>query len=178
MAISKQKKSQILDELNELLGEKSVLLLTTNDTKSTVNAVDNYDYRSTLYGKKVEVRIAKNTLIQRALENKGVTLQSDLFGQTYIQAIRGGDEVEVIKTVLDLVKDKYEDRFNIVGSVVSGEFMDAEKTKALSKVPTFSQSMSMVAGALNSVISKIAVGVREVPTGLARGVQAVSQQKS
>jgi large subunit ribosomal protein L10 len=173
MAVSKQKKVEILDELRQTFSEDSVLLLTTNGAKNPLNAVSNYQYRSSQDEGNVKVTIAKNTLIRLALKEKGVDL-GEMYGQTYVQVIPGGDEVAVIKTVLGSVKDKFSDNFTIYGSVVKGQFMNPSQTEALSKVPTFNESMSMVASSLNSIISKIAVGVKEVPTSIARGVQAIN----
>ena len=174
MAVTKQKKVEILDDLRQIFSEDSVLLLTTNGAKSPLNAVANYSFRSSQDDANVEVSIAKNTLIRLALKEKGIEL-GEMYGQTYVQVIPGGDEVTVIKTVLDSVKEKFADNFQIYGSVVKGQFMDPVQTVALSKVPTYKDSMSMVASSLNSIISKIAIGVKEVPASIARGIQAIEK---
>jgi large subunit ribosomal protein L10 len=175
MAVTKQKKVEILDELRQIFSEDAVLLLTTNGAKNPLSAVTNYEYRSTMDNGNVKVTIAKNTLIRLALKEKGVEL-GQTYGQTYVQVLPGGDEVTVIKTVLDSVKDKFKDNFKVYGSVVKGEFMDPAQTEALSKVPTYKESMSMVASSLNSIIAKIAIGVKEVPTSIARGVGAIKKK--
>jgi large subunit ribosomal protein L10 len=54
--------------------------------------------------------------------------------------------------------------------------MPAEKAKKLAEVPSFEESMSMVAGALESITSQVAKGVKEVPSQVARGVSEVSQK--
>jgi len=174
MAVTKQKKVEILDELRQVFNEDSVLLLTTNGAKNPLNASSNYKYRSSMDDGSIKVTVAKNTLIKLALKEKGVDL-GEVFGQTYVQVLPGGDEVAVIKTVLDSIKSNFADNFKIYGSVVKGKFMDPSQTEALSKVPTYKESMSMVASSLNTVISKIATGVKEVPTSIARGVSAIKK---
>jgi large subunit ribosomal protein L10 len=38
--------------------------------------------------------------------------------------------------------------------------------------------MAQIAGALNALATKIAVGVKEVPASLARGIQAISEKEA
>ncbi len=174
MAVTKQKKVEILDKLRQIFSEDAVLLLTTNGAKTPLQAIANYNYRSSMDDGSVKVTIAKNTLIRLALKEKGIEM-GETYGQTYVQVIPGGDEIAVIKTVLGSVKDEFKDIFNVYGSVVKGQFMDPAQTEALSKVPTYKESMSMVASSLNSIIAKIAIGINEVPTSIARGVNAIQK---
>ena len=88
------------------------------------------------------------------------------------------DEVTVPKAIVDLVKEDYKSKFSIVGSVVNGDFLDASQSKQLASVPSFNDSMAMVAGSLNALTAKIARTVNELPSGIARGVQEVSKQKA
>jgi large subunit ribosomal protein L10 len=174
MAITKQKKVEIVNYLRQIFDEKAVLLLTTKNTKQSINAETNYTYRLEMYNSKIEVQIAKNTLINLVLKEKGIDLEP-IKGQTYVQTMKGGDEVQAIKVVLKALKSNFSDNFEILGSIVDGKYMDESQTRQLSETPSFNESMSMIAGALNSLTAKIAIGVKEVPTGLARGVLAVSQ---
>jgi large subunit ribosomal protein L10 len=173
MAVTHQKKVDIVRELQDLvLPQKTCVLLSTNGAEDSIDSSDNFELRFSARKNGVVVKVVKNTLI------KIVFPQSpDLAGQTYLAYLENpesGDEVTVPKIIVDLVKEKFETKFNILGSVVNGEFLDSRNTTLLSKTPSFNQSMATLAATLNQFASKIAVGVKEIPASIARGVNAMS----
>ena len=48
--------------------------------------------------------------------------------------------------------------------------------KALGDLPSKEQLIAQIAGAINALATKIAVGINEVPASLGRGIRAVSEQ--
>jgi large subunit ribosomal protein L10 len=66
----------------------------------------------------------------------------------------------------------------IRGGVMEGRALKEADVKAIADLPSKEQLMAQVAGALNALATKIAVGVKEVPSSLARGIKAVSEQES
>jgi large subunit ribosomal protein L10 len=175
MALSKRKKTEILGEIdNQVKVQRSVVLLTTKEAKNSIDSQANFEIRRKAYEQGVKLRIVKNTLVQKSFDNV-----PELVGQTYLGYLNDpekSDEVTVPKVLVEIVgKKDYKDSISIVGAVVNGEFMDAKDTINLSKVPSFSDSMSMVAGSLSQVIAKIAITVNEVPTGVVRGVSEASK---
>jgi large subunit ribosomal protein L10 len=175
MALSKRKKTEILGEIdNQVKIQKSVVLLTTKEAKNSIDSQANFEIRKKAHEQGVKLRIVKNTLVQKSFENV-----PELVGQTYLGYLNDpekSDEVTVPKVLVEIVgKKDYKDSISIVGAVVNGEFMDAKDTISLSKVPSFDDSMSMVAGSISQVISKIALSVNELPTGIARGVSEASK---
>lgn len=176
MAISKIQKEEIMKLLEEVASNKTVLFLSTEGTKANITAEQNTDLRKRARGEGVKVKYVKNTLLGRAFE--GI---EGLSGQTiiaYAVNSENEEEVTVPKAVVKLVKDDFKDSIKVIGAVVNGNFMDEAKAKALSEVPTFSDSMAMVAGNLSQVIAKIAILTKEVPTSVGRAVKAMSDKKS
>jgi large subunit ribosomal protein L10 len=173
MAVTHQKKVDIVRELQESVAtQKTCVLLSTRNTDDTVNSTANFELRFSARKDGVVVRVVKNTLIKIVYPQA-----PDLVGQTYLAYLenpQSGDEVTVPKVIVDLVKAKFETKFNVLGSVVNGEFLDTIQTKKLSNTPSFTQSMASLAGTLNQFASKIAVGVKEIPSSIARGVNAMS----
>jgi large subunit ribosomal protein L10 len=58
------------------------------------------------------------------------------------------------------------------GGVMEGKVLTGADVKAIGDLPSKEQLMAQIAGALNSVTSKVAIGVKEVPASIARGLQA------
>jgi large subunit ribosomal protein L10 len=177
MAITKVKKVEILDNIkNKVANQKAVILIGTKETKVTVDAATNFKFRSSARKQGIIIRVCKNTLIQKSFP----AIKEELVGQTYIAYLdesksNNSDEVTVPKAMVSGIDDDFKDNFNIIGSVINGEFYDSSKTVALSKVPSFNDSMAMVAGSINQITAKIALTIKEIPASVARGVGAAKK---
>ncbi len=62
------------------------------------------------------------------------------------------------------------------GGVMDGRLLKEADVKALGDLPSKEQLMAQIAGALNALAAKIAVGINEVPASLGRSIKAVSEQ--
>lgn len=179
MAISRKQKEEIVDQINQALEvQKAVVLLSTDNAKESLSASKNAEFRTEAMKGGVRLTVVKNTLVKKALEKFDLP---EFSGSTYVAYLanpENGDEVTVPKVTVDLVKDKFEKNFKVLGAVVNGEFYDAQKTIQLSNVPSFADSMSMVAGMLEQITAKIAIGIKEIPASIARGVNETSKTLS
>ncbi len=173
MAVTHQKKIEIVQELQDLvLPQKTCVLLSTNETGESLDSSANFELRSKARKGGIIVKVVKNTLIRIVFPQT-----PELSGQTYLAYLedpKQGDEVTVPKVIVDLVKEKFETKFKVLGAVVNGEFLDTNQTSLLSKTPSLSQSMATIAATLNQFASKIAVGIKEIPSGIARGINAMA----
>ena len=59
---------------------------------------------------------------------------------------------------------------------MEGRLLKEADVKALGDLPSKEQLMAQIAGALNALATKIAVGVNEVPASLGRGIRAYSEK--
>jgi large subunit ribosomal protein L10 len=59
---------------------------------------------------------------------------------------------------------------------MEGRLLKDEDVKALGDLPSKEQLMAQIAGAINALATKVAVGIKEVPSSLARGIQAVADK--
>lgn len=176
MAITKAKKGEIFTKLTTTgKNQSTVLVFTTRNAKETVNASKNWQLRSNARKNGIIVQVVKNTLINKAFN----TIPNKLIGQSYIAYLENTEnqsEVMVPKVVVDQVEKNFVTNFDIIGSIVNGEFYDKDKTIALSKVPSFEESMAMVAGSLKQITAKIALTIKEVPGSVVRVVKAAKAE--
>jgi len=177
MPVTRAKKVTILDVLtNNVATQKSVLFLTTKNSQVSVDAVTNQKFRMAARSKGLMIQVVKNSLLNRIFPSL-----PKLSGQTYLAYMfdpSQSDEVSVAKNILDLVAKDFKLHFDVIGSVVVGNFYEKARTLELAKTPTKDQSMAMVAGAINNLIVKIAIGIKEIPASLARGVSEYSKKLS
>ena len=62
------------------------------------------------------------------------------------------------------------------GGLFEGKLLTEDDIKAIAKLPTKEVLMAQIAGSLNSLTSKIAIGINEVPAGLARSLKQHSEK--
>jgi large subunit ribosomal protein L10 len=177
MAVSRKNKELIFSSLNDSIAtQKSVLVLSTNGAAVSLNSEQNTTLRKESRKEGIIIRVIKNTLI-----NKAFPALPQLEGQTYLAFLGEGvesDEIKVPKVVTGLTDKEFKDNFIIIGSIVNGEYFDADKTLQLAKTPSFDDSMAMVAGSLNQIATKLAMVIKEIPAGVARGISEVQKTKS
>jgi len=58
------------------------------------------------------------------------------------------------------------------GGVMDGQPLSKEEIKAIGDLPSQDVLIAQIAGAINSVTAKVAVGINEVPASLARALHA------
>ena len=60
---------------------------------------------------------------------------------------------------------------------MEGRLLSQGDVKAIGDLPSKEQLIAQIAGAINALATKVAVGINEVPASLARGIRAVSEQE-
>lgn len=122
-----------------------------------------------------EIRIAKNTLLKKAVENTDSVSLSDDFSGTTAVVIAYGDPVMPAKVVAKFA-DEHE-KFKIRSASFEGGKLGVEELIALSKLPT----KDVLLGQLLSVMNAVPTGLVRVLSGVPRtflyGLQAVKDQK-
>ncbi len=112
----------------------------------------------------VTVLAAKKTLVQRALEQAGLTgIDTSVFNggvATFISL----DEVAPARVVQTFAKKN--EVVKIFGGILESKFVDASMVKALSALPTKHELLSKMVGSLNAPIS----GFVQVNAGIVRSL--------
>ena len=174
MAISHSQKVAILDTMqSDVASQKSVMLISTAEADSPLDAKANVTFRKEARAKGVVIKVVKNTLIKKAFESV-----PELTGPTYVAFLENkeeSDEVTVPKVIVNLLSEEFKENFTVVGSVVNGEYLDKENTIELSKTSTKEESLAKIAGGINQLATKLAIAVNELPSGIVRGVSEYSK---
>ncbi|MDK9709240.1 MAG: 50S ribosomal protein L10 [Desulforhopalus sp.] len=122
-----------------------------------------------------EIRVAKNTLLKRAVTDTGSAALSDDFSGTTAVIMAYADPVEPAKVVTKFANDN--EKFKIRSAVLDGEKIGVDKLIALSKLP----SKDILLGQLLSTWKNVPTGLVQVLTGVPRtfvyALQAIKDQK-
>ena len=166
MAISREKKAQLVSEYADIISRSSAIILT--DYRG-LTVPDLESLRAKLREAGGGYRIVKNTLAVRALQDAGFPMPEDMLtGPTAIGYAY--DEVRAIAKVLnDVAKDT--DILQIKGGVMEGTLLTPNQVNALATMPPrevilaqllglIGQPGNRVAGVINAAGGKLAATVK------------------
>ena len=165
-------KNDIIADLKQTLSE-SQLAIVIDYTGLTVAEIT--DLRRRLRPKGSSCQVAKNTLMRIAVEGNDTwqPIQELLTGTSaflFVQEDIGG----AIKAYQEF--QKVSKKTELRGGVMEGRVLKEADVKALADLPSKEQLMAQIAGAINGVATKLAVGINQVPTSIARGLKAYAEK--
>lgn len=122
-----------------------------------------------------EIRIAKNTLLKRAVAGTDSELLSDDFSGTTAVVMSYDDPVSPAKVIAKFAEEH--DKFQIRSAALEGDKLSVDELIALSKLPT----KEVLLGQFLSVLNNVPTGLVRVLSGVPRtflyGLQAINDQK-
>jgi large subunit ribosomal protein L10 len=161
-------KNEIIADIKKNLSE-SQLAIVIDYTGLTVAEIT--DLRRRLRPKGSSCQVAKNTLMRIAVEGSETwqPMQELLTGSSaflFVQEDIGG----TIKAYQEF--QKVSKKTELRGGVMEGRVLKEADVKALADLPSKEQLIAQIAGAINGVATKLAVGINQVPSSIARGLNA------
>ena len=162
-----ESKQQIVEELKGLLGEAEMALVLDFQGLSIKEMSD---LRTRLQASNGVCKVTKNTLMRRAIDGNSAwsELESLLTGTNAFILVKG-DVGGAVKAVQSFQKDSK--KSETTGGLFEGQLLSAADIKAIGDLPSKEVLMAQIAGAINGVATKLAVGINEVPSGLARALK-------
>ncbi len=167
-----ENKNAIIAELKETLSESQIAVVI--DYKGlTVSEIT--DLRRRLRPTGTVCKVTKNTLMRIAVDgDKQWQPMQELLEGTSAFLLVKDDIGGAIKAYQDF--QKATKKTELKGGVMVGRLLKEADVKAIADLPSKEQLMAQIAGAINGLATKIAVGIKEVPASLARGLQAVADK--
>lgn len=168
MAVTRQKKEQILKELTDNFKKaKSVVFSQYTGT----NVKNMRDLRKKLREKKVAFKVAKKTLMKIAAKDAGFPeIPGDFMEGPVGLAFAMEDNIAPAKTLYEFGKTA--ETVKIIGAIFEGKFIDAAQAKEIAMLPGREVLLAKLVGCLNAPIS----GFHAVLHGLMRNfVYALSE---
>ena len=162
-----ESKKQIVEEIKGLLDEAEMALVLDYQGLSIKEMSD---LRSRLEESKGICKVTKNTLMRKAINGNKTwsSLESLLTGTNAFVLVKG-DVGSACKAVQAFQKDTKKSETK--GGLFEGKLLSQDEIKAIAALPSKEALMAQIAGSLNSITTKIAVGINEVPSGLARSLK-------
>lgn len=163
MPMTLEKKKQVTEDLTKILDEAGAVYLTDF---SGLDVESMTELRARLRSEGVGYRVAKNTLMRRALAELEAypDLDQHLKGPTGL-VLGGEDPVVPAKIVKEFAKE-HDDRPRVKVGVVGRKTLSAEEVGRLAELPTREELIASIMGSLTASVS----GIVGVLNGLLRDI--------
>lgn len=119
--------------------------------------------------------VYKNKLMRIALAELEQPAMDELLAGPSAFVFCGEDVAAAAKAVKEYAKEN--ENLVIKGGLMEGQVLNAEEVEAIASLPSREQLLAQIAGAISGVARGLAVTINGVPSGLARVLQAASEQK-
>ncbi len=171
--VTKQKKSELLDELRGLWKNSAGVIF--SDTQ-LLDAATTQELRVEIHKAGITHKVFKNTLIAIVAKEMGVAgLDKHLVGSTAC-TFANDDAPAAAKLIVDFSK-KFPKKYTIKAGYSEGTLFGVNGVVTLSQTPSRPQLLGMLAAALNGPIVGLARVLNGNIEGLARVLNAVREQK-
>jgi len=167
----KEQKTALVAEIAEGLGRASIALVSEYRGMTAGEATE---VRRKLRAVRGELRVAKNTLIRRAIKDTAFSgLDSQLGGPVGL-ILSFADPVELAKTVTGM--RELGEKFKVRGGVLDGKPLSGEEIQALAALPPREVILAQLLGLLMAPATQVVRLLNEPGSVLARVVDAIGKK--
>ena len=147
-----ESKKKVVDEIiSKLDNSESVILFSYQGL--TVAEFD--ELRKELKKEDSEVKIYKNTLLKRALDEKNISLEGFLEGPNAL--LFGKNLLEPIKIISEFAKNH--DKMEIRVGIISGNVADIDVIKDYASIPSREGLLTMLAGGMMQYVKDLSISL-------------------
>lgn len=168
-----QKKVLVGEMTKEFEGTQMVMVIDF----ATLSVAEITKLRRALRSTGTVCRTTKNTLLKKAVSEspEWKSLEGFLTGPSACLFVKD-DIGGAIKAYQAFQKESK--KTELRGGVLEGRALSPKDLQAIADLPSKEVLISQIAGAINAVTAKIAIGIKEVPQSLGRAIKAVSEKEA
>src|SRR5579863_261901 len=169
--MKKSEKTALVEDLAKSFGRASIALVSEY---RGMTAAESTEMRKRLRAVRGEMRVAKNTLVRRAIKGTAYeALDSKLGGQIGL-ILSYEDPVALAKTFTGF--GALGDKLKLRGAVLDGKAITPEEIQALSKLPSREVIFSQLLGLLNAPATQLVRLLNEPGSYLVRVIDAIGKK--
>jgi large subunit ribosomal protein L10 len=163
-----QKKVLVGEMTKEFEGTQMVMVI----DYSTLSVAEITKLRRSLRPTGTVCRTTKNTLLKQAISGVPEYFLTGPSACLFVKDDIGG----AVKAYQAFQKESK--KTELRGGVLEGRALTAKDLQAIADLPSKEVLIAQIAGAINAVTAKIAIGIKEVPQSLGRAIKAVSEKEA
>jgi large subunit ribosomal protein L10 len=171
LALSKQKKNEVIDQYKDWLkNSQSVILV--EYIGATMKDMENI--RAKIREAGGEFHVVKNTLVTLALEASGYTIPAGLLEKSSAASFAFSDPAATAKALAEATKGL--EAIKVKGGYMGLQFLSAEQVKALAELPPLPVVRGQLLGVLQAPAGKLVRTIAEPARSLASVFRAYSEK--
>lgn len=171
--MNKEEKIRVVSELQDKFQKATGIVFT--DYRG-LNVEEITGLRNVLRESSLEYRVIKNTLAKIAAEGTSVDSAKDILSGPVGIAVGYDDPVLLAKKVLEFSKKN--NKLEIMGGIIEGGLCTPEQVKTISELPSREIQLSMLVGAMQSPLSKMASALNATLSRFIYALEALKNTKS
>ncbi len=171
MAITKQRKEEVLGEYQDWLKRSQAVILVeyTGARMKDMDAI-----RAKVRETGGEFHVVKNTLVRRAFANSGLTLPEEYLTKSTAVSFAFTDPAATAKALSDATRNM--EFVKVKGGFLSGQLLNKTQVKALAELPSLPVMRAQLLGVLQAPAGKLVRTIAEPARSLAAVFRAYSEK--
>ncbi len=161
MAVSKQKKFSVIEDLKKIFASGAEVVFTNFHG---LNVTETTSLRRKMKEAGVSYRVAKKTLVKKALTESGFREIPELPGEISLVYAKDVEPLEAGRQT-NAVQKEYKDKFSITGGIFEGRLLGQEEMVSLSKIPSKQTLYAQFVNVINSPIQGLAIAISKIAEG-------------
>ncbi len=155
MSLLKAQKIEQAKEINEKISKAQSVIVATYQglTVKEIQAL-----RKEAKTKDVEIKVYKNRLVKKAIENSDFKSLSDTLVGPNLYAFSYSDYISAAKVLHDF--GKKHKQVELVSGIIDNVVTDKQGVIEIATLPTFEEALTMLATSLQAPIRQIGVGLK------------------
>ncbi len=170
--MNRDEKATIVQELSDKFA-KAKLAVATDYRGLTVPRME--QLRRKLKESNAEIKVAKNTLLKRAIQGTEFEAMADFLTGTTAITVAVDDPVSPAKTIVEFIKDN--PKFAVKTAVLEGKTLTADDLTALSKMPSKEELLAKLLSAMQAVPTNFVRVLNAVPLKAVYLLQAIKDKQ-
>lgn len=172
MNLTRDKKAQLLAKLRERMDRAKVIVIAEyHGTK----VADIEKIRQEAFDNQLDFQVAKNTLLKKVAEEKGIVLPDEIFDKAITLMWGYEDEVLPAKTLQSYAKQL--ETIKPLGLVLDGKYYPANQVVALANLPSKQELLAKLLGTMNAPIANFVYVLNANIGGLVNALEQIKKQK-
>jgi large subunit ribosomal protein L10 len=174
--LTKDQKKEVVDQVVQRLRESpSVVFVDYEGLDASFVA----SQRRQLAKQGIDYVVVKNTLLERAVKEVGLSVPDSLFTRMTAVGLGKADPSVLAKAFYKKPTNKAgEQRFAVKGAIVDGAFFDEGKVERLALLPTRNELIAQVCRGLNGPITGLAMALQQTVSSIVYALDKVREQKA
>ncbi len=173
MAISREKKTELLKEYKDILKNKQGYFLVRSDNIDTATVTN---LKMELKDNNADFKVLKNTIFKIALQDTDQPVEVQDFNGATAVIYFDQDPTTPAKLVRNVQKES--EQMNTKGGVFKGDFLTEEKVMQLAEIPSRDELLGMLVGSMSAPLTGFMNAVTGNVKGLTVALKGISEQES